>query len=160
MAARTRLNLNVYTQIACFVHVHNGSAFPRWSKYSSRYSDSLGAGRSRVRTPVGRARFSYPSRPAPGPARPPVQWVPASFSGVKRPGRGANRAEAKNGWCYTYTSTSPLWLLDILRHSIVWKLLGGGLRSPFGSEKTWQIPRGIERVCGKSTHKDKVALST
>ena len=82
-----------------------------------------------------------------------------SFYGVKRPERGANSAEVKNGWCYT--STSSLWLLGMLRDSfIVWTLLGGGLRSPFGSDKNWQIPRGIWQVCGRSIRKDKVALST
>jgi len=40
------------------------------------------------------------------------------------------------------------------------KTFGRGLRSPFGSDKTWQISRGRERVCWKSISKDKVALPT
>jgi hypothetical protein len=32
----------------------------------------------------------YPSRPALGPPRPPVQWVPDFFLGLKRPARGVN----------------------------------------------------------------------
>ena len=32
--------------------------------------------------------FQHPSRPVLGPIQPPVQWVPGSFPGVKRPERG------------------------------------------------------------------------
>jgi hypothetical protein len=32
--------------------------------------------------------FSHPSRPAMGPAQPPIQWVPDLSPGVKRLGRG------------------------------------------------------------------------
>ena len=34
--------------------------------------------------------FPHPSRPALGPTRSPIQWVPALFPGVKRPGRGVD----------------------------------------------------------------------
>jgi hypothetical protein len=36
--------------------------------------------------------FPHPPRPAPGPTQPPVQWVPVSFPGVKRLGRGADHS--------------------------------------------------------------------
>ena len=92
---------------------------------------------------------------SPGPPSLLYNGYRVSFSGVKRPGRCANSAEVKNEWCYT--STSPLSLLGMLRDSfIVWKLLGGGLRNLFGSDKTWQIPRGTERVCGKMYVKIKL----
>jgi hypothetical protein len=105
----------------------------------------------------GRDFRTLPDRPR-GPTTLLYDGYRVSSSRVKRPERGANSAEVKNGWCYT--STSPLWLLGMLRDSFVWKLLGGELRSPFVSDKTWQIPRGIWRVCGKSIRKNRVALST
>jgi len=36
------------------------------------------------------ARFSAPLQTAIGPAQPPIQWVPASFPGVKWPGPGVD----------------------------------------------------------------------
>ena len=35
--------------------------------------------------------FPHPPRPALGPTQPPMQWVPGSFPGVKRQGRGVDR---------------------------------------------------------------------
>jgi hypothetical protein len=43
--------------------------------YLSRYSDSLLAGPSGNRTPVGGEIFRTRSIPALGPTQPPVQWV-------------------------------------------------------------------------------------
>jgi hypothetical protein len=49
------------------------------------------------------------SRPALGPIRPPIEWVPEALSpGVKRPGREADHspptsAEVKKTWIYTST---------------------------------------------------------
>jgi hypothetical protein len=55
--------------------------------------------------------FSHTSRQALGPTQPPVQWVQRSFSGIKRPVRGADHpplssAEVTKG--YSYTSIHPL----------------------------------------------------
>ena len=56
----------------------------------SRYSDSLRAGRSGDRIPVGDEIFrTRPDRPW-GPTQPPIQWYRVSFSRVKRPRRGVD----------------------------------------------------------------------
>jgi hypothetical protein len=57
-----------------------------------RYRDSLRAGRSRARIPVG-ARYSATSRPALEPTKPPVQWLRYLFAG--------NRAA--DTWCWQPT---------------------------------------------------------
>ena len=56
---------------------------------TSRYSDSLRAGRSGVRIPVG-ARFSAPVQTDPGAHPASCTMGTGSFPGVKRPGRGAD----------------------------------------------------------------------
>jgi hypothetical protein len=70
----------------------------------SRYSDSLRAGRSGDRIPVG-ARFSAPVQTSPGAH--PVSYTmgTGSLPGVKRPGRGVD---------HPYTSTPHLDLRDLL----------------------------------------------
>ena len=55
----------------------------------SRYSDSLRAGKSGDRIPVG-ARFSAPIQPAPTPTQPPVQLAPGLSRGKGGRGRGVN----------------------------------------------------------------------
>jgi hypothetical protein len=55
--------------------------------------------------------FPRLSRPALGPIRPPVRWVPALFRGQRRPGRDADHitpssAEVKKE--LSYTSTHPM----------------------------------------------------
>ena len=45
-------------------------------QHRSRYSDSLGLDSPGIESRRGRGDFLYPSRPAPGPAQPPVQRVP------------------------------------------------------------------------------------
>jgi hypothetical protein len=51
--------------------------------------------------------------PALGSTQPPTQWVPeALFSGVKQPGREADRsasAKVKKIWIYTSTPHTPSW---------------------------------------------------
>ena len=55
--------------------------------WCSRCSDSLRAGQSGERVPVG-ARFSVLVQLALGPTQPPVQGVPVLFNGFKWPGPG------------------------------------------------------------------------
>ena len=40
--------------------------------------------------------FPHPTRPALGPTQPPIQWVPALFPGVKRPGRGIDHPSSSS----------------------------------------------------------------
>ena len=64
----------------------------------------------------GRA-ISHPSRPAPGPTQPPVQWVPGLSSGIKLPGRGVGHPTHPAPWLkkeYSYTSTPPLGVRGLL----------------------------------------------
>jgi hypothetical protein len=57
------------------------------SGWRTRYSDSLQAGRSEVRTLMGRDLL-HPSRPAPTTTQPPVQWVTSLFPWVTLLGEG------------------------------------------------------------------------
>jgi hypothetical protein len=69
---------------------------PSGPRQVSRYSDSLHAGRSRDRIPLGRGgggggrHFPYPSRPVLGPTKPPMQWAPVRLFGGK----------AAGAWCW------------------------------------------------------------
>jgi hypothetical protein len=75
----------------------------------SRYSDSLRAGRSGDRIPVGA------SRPALVPTHPPITMGTGSCPGVKRPGRGVDhptpsRAEVEGRVeLYICSPSGPSW---------------------------------------------------
>jgi len=76
------------------------------------YSDSLRAGRSGNRIPVG-ARFSAPVQTGPGAHPTSYTLGTGSFRGVKRPGRGADHPpylvpRLKKKW--NYISTPSLGL--------------------------------------------------
>jgi hypothetical protein len=83
---------------------------------SSRYSDSLRAGRSGDRTPVG-ARFSAPDQTGPGAYQVSSTMGTGSFQGVKRPGRGVDHpppssAEVKERVeLYLYSPSGSSWTL-------------------------------------------------
>ena len=83
-------------------------------RYLSRYSDSLRAGRSGDRIPVG-ARFSAPLQTGPGAYPASCTMGTGSFPEVKRPGRGADhppsskcRGHERVG-LYLYTPSGPSW---------------------------------------------------
>ena len=68
-------------------------------------------------SPGGGRDFPHLSRPAVGPTQSPILWVPGSFPGVKRPGRGVDnrnpsKAEDKN--VYSCTSVPHLDLRVLL----------------------------------------------
>ena len=63
----------------------------------------------------GERDFRHPSRPALGPAQPPIRWVPGFSRGVKRPGRGVHHpspssAEVKERVeLYLFSPFGPSW---------------------------------------------------
>ena len=82
--------------------------------YPSRYSDSLRAGRSDDRIPVG-ARFSAPVQTGPRAHPASCTMGTGSFPAVKRPGRGADhpppskcRGHERVG-LYLYSPSGPQW---------------------------------------------------
>jgi hypothetical protein len=76
---------HTFLQLGLSMGLHGGER----ARYHSLYSDSLRAGRSGDRVPVG-ARYSAPVRT--GPRAHPVSYKmgTGSFPGVKRPGRGVD----------------------------------------------------------------------
>jgi hypothetical protein len=77
-----------------------------------------------VQFPAGAGFFSpcHPSRPAPGPTHPPIQWVLGAVSpGVKRLGRDAKHsppssAEVKNVGSYTCTPQYIVMVWYLVKH--------------------------------------------
>jgi hypothetical protein len=95
--------------VLIFLLVYFGG--PGWR---SRYSNSLRAGRSGDRIPVG-ARFFAPVQTGPGTQPASYTMGTESFPGVKRPGRGVDNpppssAEVKERVkLYIYFHSGPLW---------------------------------------------------
>jgi hypothetical protein len=90
---------------------------------NNRYSESLRASSSRDRNPVGVRDFPHPSRPGLVSTYPPVQRIPALFSGgVKRPGRGDYHPPP--------SSTEVKERVELYRYSLSglsWPVLGSNL---------------------------------
>jgi hypothetical protein len=80
-----------------------------------RDKDSLRAGRSGDRIPVGGEIFPYLSRPALGPTQPPIQWVSGLSRGVKWPGRDVDHPPPSSAEVegrvelYIFTPFGPSW---------------------------------------------------
>ena len=96
----------------CFYLLRGCLYNPCGSGWLSRYSDSLRAGRSGDRIPVG-ARFSAPVWPGPVAYPASCTMGTGSFPGVKRPGRGADhppaskcRGQERVGLC-VYSPSGP-----------------------------------------------------
>jgi hypothetical protein len=77
-----------------FLARYNSNMFAS-SQFRSRYSDSLRAGRSGNRIPVG-SRFSTPIQTGPGPHSASYTMGTGSFPGLKRPGPGVDHIPASS----------------------------------------------------------------
>jgi len=104
--SHTALCVCVCVCVCVFSHTDYGPG------YLSRYSDSLRAGRSGNRIPVG-ARFSAPVQTGPGAHSASYTMGTGSFPGVKRPRLGADHPtllapKLRKEYRYTYT---PLLVL-------------------------------------------------
>ena len=112
----TRRRLNVTFIVHCLSCVSfNVSKLGVGRDSVSQYSDSLRAGRSGDRIPVG-ARFSAPVQTGPGgPPSLVYNGYRVSFPGVKRPGRGVDHPRASSAEVkervklYLYSSSRPSW---------------------------------------------------
>ena len=69
---------------------------------------------SGIEFPCGRD-FPHPSRPAPGPTQPHVQWIPGLFPGAKRPDRGVNHPLPS---CFEVKERVALYLYSLCRLSL------------------------------------------
>jgi hypothetical protein len=84
------------------------------TEFGSRYSDSLRAGRSGDRIPVG-ARFSATIQTDPGAHPASCTMGTESFPGVKRPGRGVDHPPSSSAQVkervdlYVYSPSGPSW---------------------------------------------------
>ena len=104
-----------WRQVALLVHkIYLNFTVQERPGYLSRYSDSLRAGRSGDRIPVG-ARFSASVQTGPGAHPASCTMGTGSLTGIKRPGRGADhpppskrRGHERVG-LYFYSPSGPSW---------------------------------------------------
>ena len=100
-----------YRVLRNFVEICHQVLGPGWL---SRYSDSLRAGRSGDRIPVG-LKFSAPVQTGPGTHPASYTMGTGSFPGVKRPGRGVDRPPPSSAEIegrvelYLYSPSGPSW---------------------------------------------------
>ena len=125
------LGITLYFELSHFCN-----SGPGWRSW---YSDSLRAGRSGDRIPVG-VRFSAHVQTGPGSYPASCTMGTRSFPGVKRPGRGVDHpppsgAEVKERVeLYLYFSSGPSW-----------PVLGWIL--PFLQQKVCSLKDGFKAVC-------------